>query len=286
MIRATAPTIAVIAPGAMGSAVAHRLCERGARILTSLAGRGEATVARARAAGMRDASDAEIAAEAEILLSIVPPAEAAALAARFAPAIAAAGRPLVFADCNAIGVETVREIGGTIAGAGGRFADGGIIGLPPKPGEAGPVLYLSGPAAPDLALLSDLGLRVRIMDAPIGAASALKLSYAGITKGLTAVASAMVLAAERAGAGPALRAELAESQPQLLTRFTKALPDMVPKAYRWVAEMEAIRGFIGEERPEAAIFTGAAGLYERLARDHREGGVEIAAIDAFLNRDG
>lgn len=67
---------------------------------------------------------------------------------------------------------------------------------------------------------------------PVGAASALKMSYAGITKGIAAVASAMVLGAERAGAGPALRAELAESQPQLLARFATTLPDVIPKAHR------------------------------------------------------
>ncbi|WP_253713756.1 hypothetical protein [Bradyrhizobium sp. WD16] len=65
-------------------------------------------------------------------------------------------------------------------------------------------------------MLGRHGLDVRVIDGPVGAASALKLSYAGITKGLVAIAATMVLAAERAGAGPALRAELAASQPQLL----------------------------------------------------------------------
>src|SRR5258708_26906900 len=71
--------IAILAPGAMGSAVARRLNEHGARVLTSLAGRSEATAKRAAAAGMIAAGDADIA-DADIVLSIVPPAEAVALA--------------------------------------------------------------------------------------------------------------------------------------------------------------------------------------------------------------
>src|SRR6266568_5387306 len=74
-------TIAIIAPGAMGSAVARRLGEHGARVLTSLIGRSEATAQRAAAAGMVAASDADIAG-ADIILSIVPPGEAVALAQR------------------------------------------------------------------------------------------------------------------------------------------------------------------------------------------------------------
>jgi 3-hydroxyisobutyrate dehydrogenase-like beta-hydroxyacid dehydrogenase len=90
-------TIAVLAPGAMGSAVARRLSDHGARVLTSLAGRSPATAERAAAAGMIAASDAEIAA-ADIILSIVPPGEAVALAERLAGAIAAAAKKPVFVD--------------------------------------------------------------------------------------------------------------------------------------------------------------------------------------------
>ncbi len=65
-------TIAVIAPGSMGSAVGKKLAENGARVLTFTEGRSEQTVARARAAGMMPAGLAEIA-EADLIVSIVPP---------------------------------------------------------------------------------------------------------------------------------------------------------------------------------------------------------------------
>jgi len=277
-------TVAIVSAGAMGSAIARRLVSNGVVVLTSLEGRGPASCARAASAGMKNATDAQIIDEASILLSIAPPSEAVALARRFAAAPARSGRRPIFVDCNAASVSCVEEAGRLIASSGGSFVDGAIIGFPPKGDEAGPTFYFSGPDAPKLDVLAQAGLCVRIMDGAVGAASTLKLSYAGITKGLVAIGAAMILAAERAGAGEALKAELAASQPQLLERFAKTLPDMYPKAYRWVAEMRAISDLIGQVRPEAMIFEGAAGLYERIARDVAGAGTERDQIDAFFGK--
>src|SRR3569833_368915 len=211
------PTIAVLAPGAMGSSVAARLVEHGARVLTSLEGRSDATKKRASSAGMVAVSDAEIA-NADIILSIVPPAEALALAQHLATLITRNDNKPVFVDCNAVNVETVRRVADVVLSSGARFVDAASIGLPPKPGSKGPALYLSGEDAGELAGLRDLGLDVRLISGPGGAASALKMSYAGINKGLTGVGAAMVLAATRAGAADALRDELALSTPAVQAR--------------------------------------------------------------------
>ena len=127
--------------------------------------------------------------------------------------------------------------------------------------------------APDFVLQAVAG--------PIGAASALKMSYAGINKGLTAVAAAMVLAATRAGAADALRDELARSQPQLLAKLEVALPDMVPKAYRWVAEMREIAAFLGPDHPAALAYEGFARLFDHIAADEKGARTDVALLTAF-----
>lgn len=278
-----APVVAVIAAGAMGSGIGRRLHDNGARVLTSLEGRGAATAERARLAGMESARDADIA-SADIILSIVPPAEAIALAERLGPVLTASAHKPVFADCNAIDPGTMDQVAAIIAPTGAACVDGAIFGAPPMPGKAGPKIYFSGPQAQRLTPLADLGLRIDIMDGPIGAASSLKMSYAGITKGLAAIAAAMTLAAERAGAGDALYKELSESQPQLLARFKTTLPDMYPKSYRWVAEMREIATFLKDDPAAATIFEGAAQFYERIASDLKGERREITQIDAFLSR--
>ncbi|MGJ5078509.1 DUF1932 domain-containing protein [Bradyrhizobium oligotrophicum] len=274
------PSIAVIAPGAMGGAIAARLVEHGCNVLTSLEGRSAATRARAAASGMIGASDAEIA-NADIILSIVPPGEAVALAEQLATVINRNSRKPIIVDCNAVNVETIRTIEDIVLSSGARLVDAAIIGLPPKPGTKGPAFYVSGEASADVSVLGQLGLDLRRIEGPIGAASALKMSYAGINKGLTGLGAAMVLAATRAGAADALRDELALSQPHVQARLGNALPDMLPKAYRWVAEMREIAGFLGEDHPAALIYEGFARLFEHIAADVQGEGAEAAQLVAF-----
>ena len=271
--------IAIIAQGAMGAGIGRRLSERGATVLTNLAGRSAASATRAAEAGMRDATPAELAG-ADIFLSVLPPAEAKACAAWLAAALQAAPRKAVYADCNAISPSTAAEVAALIAPTGATFVDGGIIGGPPREDGYTPVLYVSGPEAERLSPLRDFGLDVRVTPGPIGAASALKMSYAGITKGLVALSSAMMLAATRAGAAEGFRAELERSQPQLLAWFNRMVPPMYDKAYRWVGEMEEIADFTG---PEAeAIYQGIAGFYEGMAADNAGPREKTAALTAFL----
>lgn len=276
------PTIAIIAQGAMGAGIAKRLTSQGARVLTCLDGRSAASAARAAAAGM-EAVAPEAIAQADMLLSVLPPSEALALAERYAPLLHAR---IVYADCNAISPALGARIGAVLAPSGCAYVDAGIIGGPPREDGYTPKIYVSGPHAARVAALEAHGLKVPVLDGPIGAASALKMSYAGITKGLTAIGSAMFLAADRAGAGAALHAELMESQAVLMPWLGRFIPSMFDKAYRWVGEMEEIAAFLGEERGEAAMYEGAARLYARLADDQDGPGEEIAALRRFLAQKG
>jgi len=275
------PTVAIIAPGNMGSAVGRRLTENKVKVLTSLAGRSAASTARAGAAGMTAVADAQLT-ESDFLLSIVPPGDALGLARRLTGVLTAANKKPVYVECNAVSPQTVNQIAKLIAATGCPFVGAGIIGPPPKPGTANTKIYASGPHAADLARLNDYGLIVRVLAGPLTAASALKMSYAGITKGFTALGAAMMLAATRGGSVEALKTELAESQPALLGFLTRQTPAMYSKAYRWVAEMEEISDFVGKDYPEHAMLDASARLYERIAADVEGEKKEVGVMDKFL----
>ena len=275
------PVVAVIAPGAMGAAVGKRLVENGLTVLTLLAGRSEETRARAKAAGMSAAKDDDIA-RADFILSILPPGDALSLAQHFVPALTASNAKPIYVDCNAINPKTVERVAAAIAPTGCPFADAGIIGQPPKPGDAGPRIYASGAAAPRFASLRDYGLDIRVLAGEMSAASALKMSYAGITKGTQAIGAAMMLAATRAGSADALMAELQLSQKEMFPWLRRQLTMMPPKAYRWVAEMQEIAGFVGEDPAARELYEGAAEFYERFAEDFAVGGKEAKTLAAFL----
>ncbi|HUC19401.1 MAG TPA: DUF1932 domain-containing protein [Acetobacteraceae bacterium] len=281
--------IAVVATGEMGGGIAARFKARGAEVFTNLAGRSEASRARAIGAGIAVIDDdAALIARAEIFLSVVPPARARSLAERFAPALARVGGRILYADCNAIAPETARAIAKTVTATGAAFADGGVIGGPPKGDDAGPRLYVSGEGAARLAVLTQFGLDVRPMEGGIGAASALKLSYAALTKGLTALGVAAGQGAASAGVAASLRAELAASQPQLLAWLARSVPRMYPKSYRFVGEMEEIARFLGDAGA-AQMFLGAAGAYEEVAAAWDEAGAEsplLRGLGAMFGTEG
>ncbi len=266
--------IAIIAAGEMGSGVGARLHAKGAEVMTSLAGRGSGSAERARRAGMIAIDDDEtLVAASDMVLSILPPAEAVALAKRLAPALKAATGKVLYADCNAVAPETVRRVGQIVAAAGSRFVDVGIIGGPPRPEGYTPRFYASGDAVNELRKLKEFGLDVRPVEGGIGAASALKMAYASLTKGFTAIGMASARGAANGRVAAALRAELAGSQPQLFAWLQRQIPTVYPKAYRWVGEMEEIARHLDSDAT-AQMFAGAARTYESVARQWRDAGEE------------
>jgi len=277
------PTIAIIGAGAMGSGIGRQLAEGGASVLTYLEGRSPETQARARAAGMQPAPLQEII-DAEIVLSIVPPAEAVGVAELLSEAIGDRPSPITFVDCNAISPDTMSEVAAAFRPGQANVLDGSIIGLPPQPGKTGPKLYVSGDGAGRSAVLAAHGLEVRRIEGALGAASALKMCYAGINKGMTGLGTAMLLAAIRSGADESLKREMAESIPDIDRKLSGAIPDMYAKAYRWVAEMEEIAAFLGEDDPASLIFKGMAGLFRKMADDRTDDGELAGQLNALLGR--
>jgi putative dehydrogenase len=256
--------------------------ERGLHVITSLAGRSEASAKRAKAAGMVAVSDQECA-QADFFLSICPPSDALALAEKMAALIAPGNKKPIYVDCNAVSPPTKVVIGNAILKAGSPFVDVGIIGLPPKEGYS-PFLHASGPDAAKFGALNDFGIKVNVIEGPIGAASALKMSYAGITKGTTALGSMMMLAATRAGVADKLRGELERSHPAFVANFQRAVPDMFDKAYRFVGEMKEIADFVGEDKQARQMYQAIADFYTRIAADHEGKHEETGALAAFLKK--
>ena len=186
-------------------------------------------------------------------------------------------------------------IGETMLAAGARFADVGIIGPPPR--KPGTRFYASGPGANELAGLSAFGLDVRVIGDGIGQASGLKMCYAALTKGLTALGTELLVAARLLGLDETLRAEQQESIPDVLGWLNGAIPSMPPKAYRWVGEMEEIAATFAELGMTPNILTGAADIYRFIAetpigkespesRDQNRGmdGVVAALADALAGQ--
>src|SRR5438105_11036100 len=239
IVSVSIETVGILSPGEMGSGVGTVLHQHGLRVLTCLAGRGPESRRRAAQAGIEDVADlAQLVSTCDVLLSIVPPSVAGAVADQVGAAVSAAGSDLLYVDCNAIAPGTAKGIFRAVTAAGARFADAGIIGPPPtRPGNR---IFTSGPGAPEFAALAESGLDIRVLDGHVGQASGLKMCYAAMTKGVQALGAELLVAARLIGVEDTLLADQSEGGDVAnVRRFVeRALPTMPPKAYRWIGEME------------------------------------------------
>ena len=260
--------VAVIGAGEMGSAVAKRLHDGGCTVVVSIEGRSAASRQRVAAFGVPCVETTrELVAHGDLVLSIVPPGQARQAAEAVACALRLAPRVLTYVDGNALSPQSVRELETIVRSAGATFLDAGIIGGPPRPGEPGPIVFVSGEHPTPMLVLRAAGLDVRTLGPSVGAASALKMSYAGVTKGLIALCALMRHHAREHDLGTEFDAVLAETRPDVWHFLESAVPSMYPKAYRWIAEMREIADYAAPDEVGDLVYSGFARFYERIAAE-------------------
>jgi 3-hydroxyisobutyrate dehydrogenase-like beta-hydroxyacid dehydrogenase len=257
----TVQTVGILSPGDMGHAVGAVLVNNGINVITCLEGRSNRTRELARQAGIQDVLTYQsLVRDVDIVLSVLVPAEAKNAAALVSAALEETGLKITYADCNAIAPQTVQEIGNIITAAGSNFVDAGIIGGPPGPGVMNRI-YVSGPDTEAVEQLNNYGLDIRAIGPEIGQASGLKMVYAALTKGTSALALELMVAAKRLNLYDALIAEWELSQADRYESFKRGLQSVPSKAYRWIGEMEEIAKTFGDVGLTPKILEGAADMY-------------------------
>ncbi len=284
---ATSPraTVAILSIGQMGHGIAVLLKAHGYRVISNVSDRSKTTQERARSAGIELVdSDSELVAQADYILSIVPPRDAIATAKRVEAASQTAKRDskneLWYLDLNAIAPATARSIYQSLTANAPHviFLDGGIVGGPPaksdsKPsGWSKPGIPLSGPrklesAAKDGAHLAET-LNTRYLGEEVGRASGLKCCFASLFKGFTALALQSFTTAAELGVLDDLKFYLEVQRPGVKEDAERSIVGCKGKAYRWVEEMNQIGQCHAEEggfRDQAQVFRQIAGVFEALA---------------------
>ena len=116
-------TVALLSPGDMGHAVGAVLVANGLEVITCLEGRSERTKSLATKAGIAAVGTyAELVHRAQMIISIMVPAEVEKAAAQVADTLRETGAEIVYVDCNAVAPETAKRVAATIAAAGSRAA--------------------------------------------------------------------------------------------------------------------------------------------------------------------
>ena len=255
-------TVGLLHPGEMGSAVGASTVAAGARVIWTSEDRSAATRARAEADGLHDVHWLNgLVNQSHVILSVCPPA----FAEEVAESVTMLGYHRIYVDANAVSPATVRRMSARIEETGAHFVDGGIIGGPPR--RAGTTrLYLSGEYAPRVATaLAGGPLEVCVLDAPVGAASALKMAYAAWTKGTSALLAAVEALAINEGVLEPLLGEWRRGRTGLEERADD-LGGAAARAWRWVAEMEQIAATFEAAGLPDGFHLAAADVYERMTQ--------------------
>lgn len=255
-------TVAILSPGDMGHAVGQLLREHELRVVTCLTGRSGRTRALSEQAGIEDIPDFnEMVQNSDVILSMTVSEVAPQVCQRVADAVkATGGTDLLFAECNAIAPQLALELETVIATTGARFVDASIIGGPPRGGSS-PRFYTSGPNAAEVEQLREFGLDVRNIGPDTGQASGIKMCYAAMTKGSSALYSELLLAAEMMGLSDHLKAEFQSSQASVYQRMERGIPTIPARSRRWVSEMEEIGATFEHLGMTPHLFQGVADMY-------------------------
>jgi 3-hydroxyisobutyrate dehydrogenase-like beta-hydroxyacid dehydrogenase len=186
----------------------------------------------------------EVVRRADVVLSIIPPTAAKPVAADFAAAVRETGRKPLFVDANAISPMTAQEVGAIIAPTGASYLDACIIG-PARDVRGRCIFYVSGTQVQVFEEYFGKSLRTHVLGEQVGQASAFKMVFAGLNKGLAALLYELTSAAQDFG----FLDELLHRYKVLLPGVMEALEWLVPTypmhAARRADEMEELAEMLG-----------------------------------------
>ena len=156
------------------------------------------------------ASHAELARQADFIVSAVTASQAVPVAQATAPAIKPGAW---FLDFNSASPGAKKRAAALIDGAGGRYVEGAVMTSVP-PYRIKVPLLLGGPGAHELApLLVELGFAAKVASDELGVASAVKMCRSIMIKGFEAMVIESFVTARAYGVEDAVLASLAETFP-------------------------------------------------------------------------
>ncbi len=259
-------TVAVVSPGSMGSALGAVLARGGERVVATLAGRSARTARLAEHAALEILPDLRSVLEAaDVVLSVVPPEAATAVAWEIALECGEAASVPLLVDLNAIAPATARSLASAAAEHQLDVVDGSVSG--PPPWRSGTTrIYLSGSRAREVAALPFDGVEGIVVGDEVGQASAVKMSTASVYKGTSALLAQALLAARANGVLEHVLADLEAGSPELAANLPRRLATAATKSERYVGEMFEIASAQAAAGLTPALFEAMAGIYAALAQ--------------------
>ncbi len=258
--------IGILYPGDMGHNVGRVLKEDGFAVVTTLVGRSARTRQLSAQAAITELDSLlAVVEQADIVLSIIPPTAAQTVSHNFAYAVQQANRRPLFVDANAVSPMTVSQVGETIRAAGCDFLDACIIG-PARDVRGRCTLYVSGPHVREFESALGQSLRMHPLGDTIGQASAFKMLFSGLNKGLVAVLSELTVAAQEYDCLDDLLACYTELFPGIMQSLEWLVPTYPFHAARRAEEMRELAETLEHLHSSAVMARGTQQTLAEIGR--------------------
>jgi 3-hydroxyisobutyrate dehydrogenase-like beta-hydroxyacid dehydrogenase len=289
--KQSGPTMGILYAGELGASIGALLRGRGLRVVTTVEGRCAATAQRAREAGMIVLDSlADVVREADVVLSLVPPAAAAEVAAAYCEHAQLGPAGGLYVDVNSVGPELAVAMARSVESCGREFVDAAINGLA-KNLAMGGTLYLSGCRAGDVAALFEGAMRVRVLGDEAGKASAMKMLLSGLSKGVCALVTELALVADGRQILPEMAEAMSEIYPGIWALVERMLPTYPRHAARRATEMAELEQTARSAGFEPCIITAVRNVHDALAEVSFDsapdsGGWTVASLIRQLSETG
>ncbi|RXM39117.1 hypothetical protein BOQ62_13670 [Chryseobacterium sp. CH21] len=257
-------TIAILYPGDMGFVIAKELIKNDFRIVSVSEGRSELTKKNIKNAGIEDLpSIKELAEVSDYILSLNSPKSSITIAKEVAESIAFTQKKAVFVDLNSNSPETALEIEKMMIHSGTRFINGAVMGASQDiPHSA--VFVLSGKETQEFITLLSPIFKIKNAGDQTVSASAYKLLFSMVNKGINALFFETMIAAAHFGILDELNESLMKYLPGTYEDLKKTTPTYPQHIKRRIDEMNGLSEMLQTENLPNGIALTAAQIFEKI----------------------
>jgi 3-hydroxyisobutyrate dehydrogenase-like beta-hydroxyacid dehydrogenase len=249
--------------GDMGLSVGIALLNSGIEVLTNLDGRSKKTIKSAKSNNIKNITLSDLIDKSDIILSIIPPSASVEVANKLSKLSQLNSKSLTYVECNAISPDTTKFIEKsfiTTAFKNSKYIDGSIIGTAPTDTYK-PKLYISGKYANKIEFLKSKAFQIINLGDKLEAASSIKMCYASLTKGTSALWISLLLLSKKLNIFEELIEELDYSQKDTLIKMKNQIPKLPLKSGRWIAEMREIASTYVSQSLNSGSLDNSAYIY-------------------------
>ncbi len=260
------PTVGVLYPGELGAAVALLLRAAGHRVITTVEHRGSATRRRCEQLGLETVDSLEaVVRGCDVLISLVTPDAAEVVADECFDAVKSRPARLIYVDANSVGPEAIERINVAAGRAGVDFVDASINGLAVNLTRSA-TLFVSGARADEVGRLFEPGMRVERLGPTPGAASAMKMLLAGLSKGVCALFLELGILADSKAMLEPFMAQTRRIYPGLGELVDRMVPTYARHAVRRAVEMAELEETSARCVKTALVIPAVRAMHEALAQ--------------------